>query len=366
MISTITPLQEAIEQQLVATNQGLPWPELPIDELCIQVLSDMTVLFRRINTPKMASQVINQCYVAISGLLDQIWSTPSLFVHFKAMEKLYFRFELSFSLYLLAGNTPPLYLQQQLSGEVERRLPAICSKLAKKEVPKSYILELQYALKSLFNPCKQPSCNYAHLSYLPQLLNALEEIAHDDRDKAWTERFIFLMIRFNFNYPGFFNRWSEELTDALELLGTVRERQLHLFRIESQLNLSYHSSDLCYNLYQEPLLEQMRLYINVIIEKLEHSPDDITLEEDTALLTRLSGDELNFLFYYFYKAKIFDYPSKREAAKAFSTFIYSKTNRRISYKTLEKFDKAALEASVNKMRRLLTSIIKAIDDDFRT
>lgn len=365
MISTITPLQEAIEQQLVATNKGLHPPELPIDELCAQVLSDMTILFRRISTPKMASQVINQCYVAISSLLDQVWSTPSLFAHFKAIEKLYFRFELSFSLYLQPDNTPPLYLQQQLSDQVERRLPAICGKLEEKAIPESYILELQYALKSLFNPSKQPSCNYAHLSYLPQLLDALEEIAHDDRDKAWTERFTFLMIRFNFNYPGFFNRWSEELTDALELLDTTHERQLHLFRIESQLHLSYYSSDLCFNLSQEPLLKQMMQYITKVLDKLEDDSLHNLIDKENSLLTKLNGDELNLLFYYFYKLKILDYPTKREAAKAFSKFIMSSTARRISYKTLEKFERDSLEPSAIKIRRLLKAVIQAIDQDFK-
>ncbi|WP_144062770.1 hypothetical protein [Sphingobacterium paucimobilis] len=279
---------------------------------------------------------------------------------------MYLRFELSFSLYFLPSNTPPLHLQQLLSGEVERRLPAICDKLAEKAIPESYILELEFALKTLFNPCKQPFCNYAHLSYLPQLLDGLEDMAHDDRDKAWTDRFVFLMIRFNFNYPGFFNRWMEQVAQSLQPLDTAHERQQYLAYIEHQLQLSYCSTDFCFDQLREPLLEQMRLYVSSILEKLEDSSDDITLEEDTALLTTLSGDELNLLFYYLYKAKVFDYPSKRETAKAFATFIHSKTNRRISYKTLEKFEKAALEASAIKMRRLLTSIIKAIDHDFRT
>lgn len=365
MMSTLTPLQDAVEQQLSGSGKKFTKPELPIDKLCTEVLSDMTVLFRQINTPKMASQVINQCYATISSLLDQVWSTPSLFAHFKAIEKLYFRFELSFSLYLQPDNTPPLYLQQQLSDEVERRLPVICDKLVEKAIPESYILELEFALKTLFNPCKQPTCNYSHLSYLTQLLNALEEIAHDDRDKAWTERFTFLMIRFNFNYSGFFNRWSEELTDALELLDTTHERQLHLFRIESQLHLSYYSSDLCFNPSQEPLLKQMMQYITKALDKLEDDSPNSLLDEENSLLTRLSGDDLNLLFYYFYKLKILDYPNKLEAAKAFSQYIMSSTGRRISYKTLQKFERANLEPSAIKMRRLLKAVVAAIDQDFR-
>lgn len=365
MISTISPLQEAVEQQLLASRSELSRPDLSIDEMCTKVLDDMFVLFRQIKTPEMASQLINQCYVLIRNLLDQLWSAPDLFFSFEAVEKLYFRFELSFGFYLQQGNTPPLFLQQQLSEEIKRRLPAISSKLLEKAIPELYILELKYALESLLNPEKQPQLCYAHLDYIPKLLGGLEQISRDNRDKVWTDRYVFLMIRFNFNYPGFFNRWSEQLTKTLKQLDRGRAQE-HLFHIEQQLRLSYHSGDLCYNLSQEPLLEQMLLYVNNALNKLEDSPQDIAPEEDTALLTKLSADELNLLFYYFYKAKIFDYPSKREAAKAFSAFIYSKTNRKISYKTLEKFEKAALEASAIKMRRLLTSIIKAIDHDFRS
>lgn len=365
MISTITPLQEAVEQQLLASRSELSRPDLSIDEICAKVLDDMFVLFRQINTPEMASQLINQCYVLIRNLLDQLWSAPDLFSSFEAVEKLYFRFELSFGFYIQPGNTPPLFLQQQLSEEIKRRLPAVSSKLLEKAIPELYILELKYGIESLLNPGKQPQLCYAHLDYIPKLLGGLEQIARDNRDKVWADRYVFLMIRFNFNYPGFFNRWSEQLTKTLKQLDRGRALE-HLYHIDQQLTFSYHSGDLCYNLSQEPLLEQMLLYVDDALNKLEDSPQDIASEEDTALLTKLSADELNLLFYYFYKANIFDYPSKREAAKAFSAFIYSKTNRKISYKTLEKFEKAALEASAIKMRRLLTSIIKAIDHDFRS
>ncbi|WP_164112593.1 MULTISPECIES: hypothetical protein [Sphingobacterium] len=365
MIATLTPLQAAVEQHLMARGSDHPRPERSIDGLCTQVLSDMTVQFRQINTPEMASPVINQCYIAISNLLDQLWCAPSLLPAFQTVEKLYFSFELSFGFYIQPGSTPPLFLQQQLSEEIKGRLPAISSKLVKKAIPESYILELKYALKSLLNPNKQPHCCYAHLRYIPKLLDGLQAIAHDERDKVWTDRYVYLMIRYNFNYPGFFNRWSEQLTKALKQLDTFHAKERYLFHIEHELHLSYHSSDLCFNMHQECLLEQMLLYVRSILEKLGDSHKDMALEEDTALLTKLNGDELNLLFYYFYKAKIFDYPSKREAAKAFSTFIYSKTNRKISYKTLEKFEKSNLAGSAIKVRRLLKSVVEAIDRDFR-
>ncbi|SKB76069.1 hypothetical protein SAMN05660841_02187 [Sphingobacterium nematocida] len=364
MISTITPLQEAVEQQLLASRSELSKPDLSIDEICAKVLDDMFVLFRQIKTPEMASQLINQCYVLIRNLLDQLWSAPDLFSSFEAVEKLYFRFELSFGFYIQPGNTPPLFLQQQLSEEIKRRLPAISSKLLEKAIPELYILELGYGIESLLNPGKQPQLCYAHLDYIPKLLGGLEQIARDNRDKVWVDRYVFLMIRFNFNYPGFFNRWSEHLTKTLKELDTGRA-QKHLFHIERQLTFSYHSGDLCYNLSQEPLLEQMLLYVDDLLEKFTDSVQDNTTFEETSLLTKLNGDELNLIFYYFYKFRIYDYPNKREAAKAFSNTIQSISKQNISYKTLEKFEKSRLEASAIKMKRLLKAVVEAIDQDFK-
>src|SRR5690606_37827804 len=113
---------------------------------------------------------------------------------------------------------------------------------------------------------------------------------------------------------------------------------------------------LCFDISRRSLLAEMRDHIKKAVGSAGVARGATMLDGVASVLTTLNGKELNLLFYYLYKFNVFDYPNKREAAKAFSTFIHSKTKRKISYKTLEKFERAELETSVIRVRRLLKAI----------
>lgn len=365
MMTVIHNLQDAVERYLASGAQATAAESMAIIDTCGRLLSDLASIQRAYQTPGLLQFSINQCYLLLVSVLDKAWISDIPADLFDTLLATLLSFEDIYDDYINIHNKLSLAEQDKLHKSSLTLLIQLRPKLEAKHVPDSYITEIENALTALFKCGKLPHLHYYHRRYLQVFMHALSDIAHEKRNKDWGKRFVFLLIRYNFNYPGFFNRWHERLSDTLAQMDDPEQRYEYLCEVEDILRRSVHENSLRFDNSRRPLLADMLTHIKktIVSARIEREEDE--QDRAAALDTTLTGKELNLLFFYLYKFKVVDYPNKREASKAFSTFIHSKTKRKISYKTLEKFEKADLETSAIKVRRLLRAIIDSIDQDFR-
>lgn len=363
-MTVIYNLQDAVDRYIARGTAPATEDSTAIVHACQQLLGDLARLQREYQSLRSIQFSINQCQHLLVSVLDKAYTAgiaPDLFA---TLRHTLMTFDDIYGHYIHLHNRLSLVEQEELYRSSRDQLIQLCPHLIAKHIPASYLAELEYALKTLFKSGKPPHLHYYHRGYLQTLMLSLADIAYDKRNKDWAKRFVIVMIRYDFNYPGFFNRWVEQLSHYLAQMDSPLQQYQSLCEIEDMLRRSIYIHELQFDIDRRPLLAAMRKHIKKAVENANLALDKPAPDATNSLITTLNGKELSLLFNYFYKLKTFDYPNKREAAKVFSESITSISGRHITYKTLEKFEKYNLESSAIKVRRLLKAIIDAIDQDF--
>ncbi|MBL1411517.1 hypothetical protein [Sphingobacterium faecale] len=365
MISTLTPLQDAVEQQLSGSVGTLTKPSPPIDGLCAQALSEMASIYRQPHNHDTIVQDINQCYVSINLMLDMFGLYNPAHPYFQSIDTMLSRFELRYRHYIQPGTTLSLHRQEQLKKEVARRLPQITGKLIQKKINTAYLDELSYAMDSLFNSGKMPELCYAHLSYLPKLLDALKNMADDVRDKAWADRYIHLMIRFNFNHMGFFNRWKDEqdqLFEAALLEGTIADE---LIRLEAQLKQYSTNTEMAFCLQDKPLLNHMSDYLSIQKKRIKQRVGIDERTEQPPITLQLNGHQTKLLFHTFYAVGLFPVGTKEEIAKTVAPNIRTAADIQLSAQSLSKYDREKMINHAPYLIRKVKLMLEFLEQNFK-
>lgn len=262
-----------------------------------------------------------------------------------AMEELLERVEFLFKNDIDPATTLPGHYKDKISTYVYSRLPALVEQLAKKNIPLVYLHEIHSAIDSLFEEGKIPYIQYRHQDYLIQLLDALRQLAKDNRQrKNWHCRFLILMINFNFNHMGFFNRWKECY-------------QADPIFMENLLRFPKHFScirNFAYDNNRSSLLKLMCEYMQTELSQSQQ----ISLQKDDEqfIHSNLNGKELKLWLHLCVKANITRSSEKKEVAEEFSKLIKTKEGNLLTPHTLTKMDKSVEYAAAVRILRTLNNM----------
>ncbi|WP_437920425.1 hypothetical protein [Sphingobacterium sp. LRF_L2] len=338
-----------------------------LQEACAQTFLEINNIYRNYSSFDMANKAIQHCHKLLVQFHDSIISDtdiPPLLP--ETVGQLLNRFEQSFHEHLLAGSPLRQDIQDTLYQETIQRLTYIQDGLQQKNIASCYLSELFTAIESLFRKGKLPSLHYHHRHYLDRFLYALEELAADQRKKNWTYRFIQTLLNYNFNYMGMINRWQQQQESTLTKMLDYASQEFYILQQEDKLRLHSHNKNYVFDLDRPSLAKHMKDYLKRKKSRLKKQSESQPIADTEVLLSNLNADELTILFHYSHKVQLFQYSTKREAAKAFSQYVKSKTNRNISCKTLEKFDKVDLEIAAIVIRKKLKEMANLLEKDFKT
>lgn len=336
-----------------------------LEDACAQTLKQLHTQYSFHMQHNTVKNAITHFHHAIIYLHDKLYLTqPQDYLLVGCIAQLIEDFENLYLLYLPEQNMLSQYVQQKMQEETSLRLQQLIPILQKKAIPQPYLDELPSAFNSLFTAGKLPELQFSHRQYLSIFLAALEQLATDPRAKDWPLRFMLLLINYNFNHMGIFNRWCEQLNEKLKAINDYDRQEALLTDYQNDLLLPFNNQLYAYDPMRPSLAKYMSNYISLSKKELKKAKAEKPDDGLALLLTELNADELTLCFQYMYKVGFLQYKTKREAAKAFSNIIRSKTGRKISYKTLEKLDKPALESSVYLLRRRFREIIQLLEKDF--
>lgn len=195
-------------------------------------------------------------------------------------------------------------------------------------------------------------------------MEALEQLANDNRKKDWPLRLLFILVKYNFNYIGLFNRWTEELQKQLQTYSSVEETYTHLVELQTTFSISYtldnHAFDSQGKNLQKRILEYLQNEINV-----RQAAYNIALSQQyDAIPSNLTAQELSIMFHYTFNAGFLAIQTKKEAAEAFSANIITKTGIRVSTNTLRKLDKKEFTSAAYTIYKKFLQIIQQLKKDF--
>lgn len=369
MINVLTILQEAVDKQHLVDTVVTAQQVEAIDQLCKQTLQDMAVIYRHCSSIEVASEHVNQCYNFLKNLLDDLWLAPSMLVLFNSLSAFQQRFEQRYGQYIQPSNLLPLHRQQQLQDEVNDRLPLIIKKLSKKAITACYLEEVSFGMISLFQSSKLPELCYAHQSYIPKLLDSLENMADDKRDKKWCERFVTLLVNLNFNYSGFCNRLVEQIDQHILPMSSKEAKEYLIERIAKVENEAQHPL-FAFSLHRPHLLDYLHKHYSHRLKCLEEHEYDINSEDPeqdkTSFITlELNSYQINLFFHASHAVKILPKGSKEESAKIVAAALRTANGVKLSAANLSKYDKEKLLPHAPYMIRKFKDMAKFLEQHFK-
>ena len=367
MINALYIIQEAVnyhKQQCAAES-----PEqlqLVLQYAGEHTLAEMNNLYRQYIAHHLAEHAVRHCHRVLTSLHDTLYDEqPTDPVLLDGLATMIAQYELVYESHLQYACTLSRYAENELRRAVLSRLDKVLPRLRKKNIPVVYLAELSSGINSLFSRGKLPELKFNHQHYLLVFLTALEELAADQRKKDWTARFLYILINYNFNYMGVFNRWCETIQQNLDNISPYAGKEKYLQQQAERLNNPIPDPPYAYDPLRRPLAEYMSNYIQHTREDIHRQQEDDSSSLAAFMLSSLNADEMCVIFHAAFHADFFRHSTKRDAAKAFSTYIRSKTDRKISYKTLEKFDKPALELAAYSSRKKVKLMLEFIEKTFK-
>lgn len=366
MISALAILQDALHvYQMRPPKEDSDKVQALIQNACDNTLQEAYIRFRQYTEYHLAEHAVRHCYRLLVRMHDDIYQNePRSDMLLQVFASMIESFEIAYEPYFPQESVLPRYAQETLRDEITLRLSKILDKLHKKKIPVSYLSEISSAINSLFVLGKLPELRFNHRHYLRIFLNALEEIAIDNRKKDWQARFLLLLVNYNFNHMGIFNRWRELLDQELASIESYAARENMLNKQEDNLRIHIAQPHYAYDLPRPSLAIYMMDHITKAKQELHKEMEAHPHLADESILSTLNADEMTVYFHCVYKANLLKYATKREAAKVFATYVRSTTGRNISYKTLEKFDRPALEPAAYKVYRKFNEMLAQLKRDF--
>ncbi|PRD48530.1 AbiH family protein [Sphingobacterium haloxyli] len=371
MINALHILQEAVnhyKQWFAAESaESAESLQLALQHACEQTLTEINNLYRQYTEHQLAEHAVQHCHRLLTNMHNTLHEErPADSMLLELLAAMIEQYELSYESYLLHTSTLSRYAEKELREAVLLRLKNVLPSLRKKNIPAVYLAELSSAINSLFTAGKLPELKFSHRHYLSVFLTALEEMAADSRKKDWATRFLHILINYNFNHMGFFNRWKELQAKLLSEKHSHQDHIRLLRQQEDDLRLHIPVPTYSYDPLRPSLASYMSEHVRATIVSIQTAIEENPLLDEEVLLSTLSADEMCVIFHATYHANLFPHSTKREAAKSFATNIRSKTGRKISYKTLVKFDRPALEPAANSSRKKVKLMLHFIEREFNT
>ncbi|GGH29859.1 hypothetical protein FAZ19_21750 [Sphingobacterium alkalisoli] len=365
MMTTLLPLENAIDQHLRNDGSAAAPTLETFTTLCQQVLVDMSVVYKQYMSKAVLDQSTNQAHLILTHLSDKLSDTPAASNHMRVLQTLINQFEQYYGQHIKAENPIAHYQSQQLQALVAKRLPDITTQLKRKAVPIPYLDELVYAMASLFQPGKLPELQHYHRSYITRLLDALEHMANDQRDKPWPERFISLLVNIDFNYMGFYNRWADLQNAQLDIALTQGNVAAILMQMDIKLAWYRTKTQLAYDPYNRSLLHYMQEYLRFKKKEIKLSTESQASSAYAFIPLQLNGNQAKLFFHACYAVGLYDASSKEEAAKFVAQHIRTDFGTVLSPHSLRKYDKDKLAPHADFVIRKLKAMTKYLEDDFR-
>ena len=271
------------------------------------------------------------------------------------------------------------YQYHLLKVRIMGKFPALKEGLLEKGIWQNLLSEIQSAIDGHFNS-DNTKLRYHHLLFYNRLFQELNIIARDKRKKDWERRFIETMININFNHMGFFNR----LCDIINYqLGTLSETdQLKSIAINGlRINQAAQYNYIYFEPARERLADLLNTYtkqqkelnaipeiekeVEVEVESDAESDGLMDEIENSGILSTLSRSEIIVLFHYLFKAGFLKGKNKLEAAKSFSTFVFTSNDIKIPITQLVKIDRNKYQASIKTVKKKLLLAIAFMDEDLK-
>lgn len=356
MIASLYPLMLLIET-LTHTGFSSRTKQLEaISSTCIDHLTDALAIHRQYTHSDQAIRGVQLYHTQLLRLHEVLYthcrkSIPEEMEALHRLEELLERVEFLFKKDINPLTPLPQHHEDSLRHYLDLHLEDTLARLRHKQIPQAYLNEVHSSIASLFQRGKIPYLLYHHQHYLVQLIDALKELAHDERQhKNWPSRFLILMINFNFNHIGFLNRWKE-LYEADPVT------------TENLLRYPQHFSNVpgfAYDPNRSPLLTLMCQYIEAEAANERLSPSI----PDRFIHSNLNGKELKLWLHLCVKAKVMRSSEKKEAAEEFSKLVKTKEGILLSMHSLTKMDKGSEFPAAVHLRKVLKTMLNELHEKF--
>ncbi|WP_341831518.1 hypothetical protein AACH28_22085 [Sphingobacterium thalpophilum] len=357
MIVSLQKLTTLIEALVYLDNKDIPNHLGEIAEACNTNFALALQAHRKIiqvNNARQAIQIYHTQLLRLHSLLysfcnvRKIVSSAALF----ALEELLERIEQLFKKDIDPYTPLPEHYHLRLHEYVYEHMPYILDKLAQKSIPKAYLTEILSGMDSLFENGKIPYIQYRHQDYLTKMIESLCQLAEDKRQsKNWHYRFLILMVNFNFNHMGFFNRWKELYNSDPSFMDALLRFPKHFSCIP----------DFAYDSNRRSLLKLMRGYMED--EKISPSA---TMQDypQQFIQSNFNGKELKLWMHISVKANIMWSSEKKEVAEVFSRLVKTREGTLLSAHSLIRMDKSAEFHTALRIRKVLNTMLDELNRQF--
>lgn len=245
----------------------------------------------------------------------------------------------------------PQHHEERIRQYMDLHLEGTLDRLRHKQIPQPYLDEVHSAIASLLQRGKIPYMQYHHQHYLIQLIDALRQLADDERQhKNWPFRFLILMINFNFNHIGFLNRWKELYESDPAATENLLQYPQHFSTIPG----------FAYDPNRSSLLTLMCQYIETETAD-DKSSNDIP---NRFIHSNLNGKELKIWLHLCVKADITRSSEKKEVAEEFSKLVKTKEGILLSVHSLTKMDRGSEFPAAVHIRKVLKTMLNELHEKF--
>jgi len=357
MIVSLHPLTLLIEALDHLESKGAQAHLHEISVACSDNFALSLQAFRQISNVDSASQAVRLYHTQLLRLhqkLDSFCRDNNIEdrTALIALEDLLERIEFLFKSDINPSTSLPSHYRKRMYAYVYINMPYILDSLAQKDIPQVYLGEILSAMDSLFENGKIPYIQYRHQDYLIQLVESLRQLAQDKRQgKNWQYRFLVVMVNFNFNHMGFFNRWKELYISDPSFMDALLRFPKHFSCIP---NFAYDSN-------RRSLLELMCEYIQA-----ENTQPHSTLHDHSQrfIHSNFNGKELKIWMHIAVKANIMRSSEKKEVAEEFSKLIKTREGTLLSAHSLTRMDKSAEFHAAVRIRRVLNTMLAELNEQF--
>ncbi|MNK15602.1 hypothetical protein D3C87_337490 [compost metagenome] len=357
MIVSLQKLTILIEAIVHLKNRDIPKHLCEIRAACNNNFALALEAYReiiKVDNARQAIQLYHTQLLRLHSLLNnyckehKIENSTALF----ALEELLGRIEHLFKKDIDPCTPLPEHYYLRMHGYIYANMPYILDRLAQKNIPKAYLTEIHSAMDSLFENGKIPYIQYRHQDYLLKMIESLRQLADDRRQsKNWHYRFLILMVNFNFNHMGFFNRWKELYTSDPSFMDALLRFPKHFSCIP----------DFAYDSNRRSLLKLMREYIED--EKISPSA---TMQDypQQFIQSNFNGKELKLWMHISVRANIMWSSEKKEVAEVFSRLVKTREGTLLSAHSLTRMDKSAEFHTALRIRKVLNTMLDELNRQF--
>lgn len=315
------------------------------------------------------TETMNSHYIQLVALANDLWERakiPNPIARRAMMEVLSLKdlLECEYGNFLDEFRIITNFERFKLENKVLSELIIIKEQLRFKKIGEEMILQLEKVFLDLFKESKCFVFSALNKDYVNVLLAGLSLIANDKRDKDWNVRLRQLLIKYNCNHRGIFMLLEAEHKHQILLVKDAEMQEDLLHDKEMWIEQIQSDKVFAYNRSGNDLKSMLLKHITAMRPHLAKKHKIRRTEKQEKVKYKLSVDELSLVYHYHWEEKIYDYPSKRAAAKAFCEHNRSMGTADISVNSFLKFDKLEQQNAALKLYQRITRIQNKLKGDF--